>query len=114
MRTLVVGVATLLLSGCTGTSPDTSVTSTAITNPPTQSAFPGELVPSQTALKLCVEVIGMSEEDAVQTIEGISSEKLTARITRRDGESYAVTEDYSVSRLNLEIDNDIVTKCTIG
>jgi len=56
----------------------------------------------------------MTEEDAIQTIEGISSEQLTARVVRRDDESYAVTQDYSLSRINLEIDNGIVTKIWIG
>jgi hypothetical protein len=65
-------------------------------------------------LAVAAEVIGMTEEDAIQTIEGISSEQLTARVVRRDDESYAVTQDYSLSRINLEIDNGIVTKTSIG
>jgi hypothetical protein len=56
----------------------------------------------------------LGEEAAIQIIEGISSEQLTARVVRRDGESYAITEDYSLSRINLEIDNGIVTKTYIG
>jgi hypothetical protein len=65
-------------------------------------------------LAVAAEVIGMPEELAIQTIEGISSEQLTARVVRRDDENYAVTEDYSLSRINLEIDAGIVTKAFIG
>ena len=114
MKRVIAIAFVLVMAGCANQSPDTSVTSTAIKTPSAQPSVPGELVASETAKQLCKEVIGLSEQQAVETIESISSEKLTARITRRDDESYAVTEDYSVSRLNLEIDNGLVTKCTIG
>jgi hypothetical protein len=102
-------------------APDDAVTSSKNPSPtssknPSPSAsfseFPTES--SSTALAVATEVIGMTEEDAIQTIEGIRSEQLTARVVRRDDESYAVTEDYSLSRINLEIDNGIVTKTSIG
>ena len=117
MKTTVIGVivAGLLLTGCSSQSPDDAVKSTSSNNPSPSasfSEFPTE--PSSTALAVAAEVIGMTEEDAIQTIEGISSEQLTARVVRRDDESYAVTEDYSLSRINLEIDNGIVTKTSIG
>jgi hypothetical protein len=70
--------------------------------------------PSDTAQAVAVEVIGMSEADAIQTIEGVSSEQLTYRVTRRDDESYPMTMDYRLDRINLEIDNGIVTKTSIG
>jgi hypothetical protein len=73
-----------------------------------------QLEPSATTQAVAVEVIGMSEEDAIQTIEGISSEQLTARVVRRDDENFAVTMDYRLDRINLEIDNGVVTKASIG
>ena len=117
MKTTVIGVivAGLLLTGCSSQSPDDAIKSTSSNNPSPSasfSEFPTE--PSSTALAVAAEVIGMTEEDAIQTIEGISSEQLTARVVRRDDESYAVTQDYSLSRINLEIDNGIVTKTWIG
>jgi len=117
VKTTVIGVivAGLLLTGCSSQSPDDAVKSTSSNNPSPSasfSEFPTE--PSSTALAVAAEVIGMTEEDAIQTIEGISSEQLTARVVRRDDESYAVTQDYSLSRINLEIDNGIVTKTSIG
>jgi PBP1b-binding outer membrane lipoprotein LpoB len=115
MKTTVIGVivAGLLLTGCSSQSPDEAVSSSNNPSPSASfSEFPTE--PSSTALAVATEVIGMTEEDAIQTIEGISSEQLTARVVRRDDESYAVTKDYSHSRINLEIDNGIVTKTSIG
>ena len=103
----------LLLTGCSSDSPDDAVTSSTNPSPSVSfSDFPTE--PSATALAVASEVIGMTEELAIQTIEGISSEQLTARVVRRDDSTYAITEDYSLSRINLEIDNGIVTKTWIG
>ena len=115
MKTKLSGalIIVLALTACSSQSPDDAATS--ITNPSPDasfSEFPTE--PSATVLAVATEVIGMTEVDAIQTIEGISSEQLTARVVRRDRESYAITEDYSLSRINLEIDNGIVTKTYIG
>ncbi len=106
-------VAMLALTACSSQNPDDAVTSSSNPEPSASfSEFPTEA--SSTALAVAAEVIGMTEEDAIQTIEGISSEQLTARVVRRDDSNYAVTEDYSLSRINLEIDNGIVTKTSIG
>lgn len=70
--------------------------------------------PSPTVTAVSQEVIGMTEDQAIQTIEGISSEELTYRVTRRDDENYPMTMDYRIDRINLEIDNGIVTKTSIG
>jgi hypothetical protein len=115
MKTKLSGalIIVLALTACSSQSPDDAVTSTNNPSPSASySEFPSE--PSATVVALAAEVIGMTEEVAIQTIEGISSEQLTARVVRRDGENYAITEDYSLSRINLEIDNGIVTKTYIG
>lgn len=103
----------LALTACSNQSPDNAVTSTNNPSPSTSSSdFPTE--PSATAIAVAAEVIGMTEALAIQTIEGISVEQLTARVVRRDDSNYAITEDFSFSRINLEIDNGIVTKTYIG
>jgi hypothetical protein len=103
----------LALTACSSQSPDNAVTSSNLPSPTgSYSDFPFE--PSATVVALAAEVIGMPEELAIQTIEGVSSEQLTARVVRRDGDSYPITEDYSLSRINLEIDNGLVTKTSIG
>lgn len=115
MKTILIGVIVsgFLLTGCSSQDPDAAVTST--TNPSPNalySDFPTE--PSATAVAVAAEVIGMTEVLAIQTIEGISVEQLTARVVRRDDEFYPMTMDYRINRINLEIDNGLVTKTSIG
>ena len=112
---LVVLTATLALTACSpqNSNPDATVTATAIPVPES-SGSEVELAPSDTALAVADEVIGMSEAEAIETIAGISSESLTPRIVRRDDESFIVTMDYRLDRINLEIDNGIVTQASIG
>ena len=115
MKSLIIGVtaATLALSACGTQSPDAETTSSALPVPES-SGSDMQFEPSDTAQAVAAEVIGMSEADAIQTIEGISSEQLTYRVTRRDDESYPMTMDYRLDRINLEIDNGVVTKASIG
>jgi hypothetical protein len=106
-------VAALTLTACGAQSPDNGVTSSAMPTPQSSSSDM-QFEPSETAIAVADEVIGMPEAEAIATIEGISSEQLTARVVRRDDENYAVTMDYRLNRINLEIDNGIVTKTFIG
>ena len=103
----------LAVLACSNQSPDSGVTSSTMPTPQSSSSDV-QLEPSETAQAIAAEVIGMSEEDAIQTIEGISSEQLTSRVVRRDDENYAVTMDYRINRINLEIDDGLVTKTSIG
>lgn len=105
-------VAMLVLTACGCQSPDSGVTSSMPT--PQSSNSDMQFEPSPTVTAVAQEVIGTTEEQAIQTIEGISSEELTYRVTRRDDEFYPMTMDYRINRINLEIDNEIVTKTSIG
>jgi heat shock protein HslJ len=69
------------------------------------------MTPSDEALAMTTEVIGMTEAAAQAAVEGAG---LTFRVVSRDGESLAVTDDYSVSRINVAIVDDEVTEATIG
>ena len=73
-----------------------------------------EFVPSDVAEAIASEVIGMSESEAIATIEAVTDPPLSARVVRRDDENFAVTMDYRLDRINLEVDDDIVTKTSIG
>jgi len=106
-------VAMLALTACSSQSPNDAVTSSSIPAPESSSSDM-QFEPSATVVAVSQEVIGMTEEQAIQTIEGISSEQLTARVVRRDDENFAVTMDYRINRINLEIDNGLVTKTFIG
>lgn len=115
MKSMIIGAiaATLALSACNTQSSDTEVTSSAIPAPES-SGSDMQFEPSETAQAVAAEVIGMTEAEAISTIESVSSEELTYRITRRDDESYPMTMDYRLDRINMEIDNGIVTKASIG
>jgi hypothetical protein len=106
-------VAMLVLTACGSQSPDTGVTSTALPTPESSSSDM-QFEPSPTVIAVSQEVIGMTEDQAIQTIEGISSEQLAYRVVRRDDEFYPMTMDYRINRINLEIDDGLVTKTSIG
>ena len=54
---------------------------------------------AETKLVGC-QIVGMTKDAAIGYAEGRG---LTVRIASEDGESFALTEDYTDSRLNLEI-----------
>ena len=115
MKSMILGVltATLALTACSPQSSNPEVTSSYLPAP-TESGPEVELAPSDTAQAVADEVIGMSEAEAIETIAGISSEALTSRIVRRDEESFMITMDYRLDRINLQIDNGIVTTTYVG
>ena len=115
MKSMILGVltATLALTACSPQSSNPEVTSSYLPAP-TESGSDMELAPSATAQAVADEVIGMSEAEAIETIAGISSEALTSRIVRRDEESFMITMDYRLDRINLQIDNGIVTTTYVG
>jgi hypothetical protein len=115
MKLLIIAAltSTLALTACSNQSSDTEVTSSAIPTPES-SGSDMQFEPSETAQAVAAEVIGMTEAEAISTIESVSSEELTYRVTRRDDESYPMTKDYRLNRINLEIDNGLVTKTSIG
>lgn len=62
------------------------------------------------------DLVGLGEESAIRIIESktIESKRCVARIMRRDGEWFPATRDYRYYRVNLEIDNGIVTRAYIA
>lgn len=57
------------------------------------------------------ELIGKSEKNVEYCA---AFEGLAYRVAARDGEFYALTMDYSPTRINVEIEKDIVTKISVG
>ena len=104
----------LVVAACSsGSSGDESV-STFNPNPDISVSIPTEEEMQQQLQRteeFASTVIGLGEQDAIDAIE---AEGLIARVVARDGEYYAVTEDYSVSRINLVIVGGLVTEATVG
>ena len=115
MKSVFIGacISGMLLTGCSAASPDQGVTATSMPSPDISSSDM-QFEPSETALGVAKEVIGKTESESISLIEGVSSEKLSARVVRRDDENYAVTMDYRLDRINLEIDGGLVTKAYVG
>ena len=109
MRTLLL-VALISLFSC-ATDMDESVST--INPDPTVSIPTEEEMEAQRERTeaFAATVIGMSESDAIAAIE---AEGYVARVVARDGEYFMVTEDYSVTRINLVVVDDTVTEATVG
>ncbi|MEI6405815.1 MAG: hypothetical protein WCO64_08615, partial [Actinomycetes bacterium] len=56
-------------------------------------------------------LVGKSEDAATTAIEDAAHE---VRVISRDGQTIATTRDYRIDRINLAIDNGIVTSASIG
>lgn len=80
--------------------------STEPTPPPVTAEDPGVI-----GEVIVAEVVGLREDEAIKVIE---SAGLHARVVSRDGVSYAVTDDYTTSRINLGIEAGVVRKASIG
>lgn len=111
MKTLLV-VALIALSAC-GVDMDESV-STVNPDPGASVSIPTEEEMEEQRVRteaFAATVIGMSESEAIAAIE---AEGYVARVVARDGEYFMVTEDYSVTRINLVVVDDRVTEATVG
>jgi hypothetical protein len=63
------------------------------------------------AEEVAAAVVGLSEADAIARIE---AEGFEHRIVRRDGEWFAVTDDWRTDRINLEVEGGTVVVADVG
>ena len=56
-------------------------------------------------------LVGLSEADAVAEAE---AQGWDVRVVARDGEDFPITMDYSTGRVNLTVEDDVVTKVYVG
>lgn len=57
------------------------------------------------------ELLGFFEADAQRCAAELG---WAYRVGMRDGESFAVTEDYSLQRVTVTVENDVVTAIVVG
>lgn len=62
-------------------------------------------------MELLEALIGLSKEEGINLC---SDNNYKLRIVREDSKNYIITMDLRFDRINLEIDNGIITKCNIG
>jgi len=71
---------------------------------------PDQFSPKHVETKLLAcQIVGMTKAEAIAAIEGAG---LSYRIAIEDGEGFALTEDYTDSRINMEIVYGLVVGAT--
>ena len=81
------------------------IPSTDVAVPPVESA------PVEISEAAADELVGMNEDQAIETAE---SNGWTWRIAMRDGESFPLTMDFRSDRVNFTIENGVVTAIVVG
>jgi hypothetical protein len=61
--------------------------------------------------ELLESLIGMDKESGSELCK---EKDYNVRITRENSNNYVITMDFRFDRINLEIDNNIITKCDFG
>lgn len=61
--------------------------------------------------KLLESIIGLTKEEGSKLC---LDNDYKVRITRENSNNYIITSDFCFDRINLELDNGIITKCDIG
>lgn len=69
--------------------------------------------PEALAAEIAAAVIGKTEQEAMEMINSKGGQ-ITYRIVKRDDESFPVTMDYRMDRINLEIENGVITSASVG
>ncbi len=100
--------AALALTGCAANPPTTA------TPTPSKSAVPNPPEGETTAAsRTCAELLERRSNE--ETAAATAAERgVVFRVTARDGESFPSTMDYSENRINVEIIDDVVVRCTLG
>ena len=106
VQRLAVGVMVVVsLVGCS--ADDAADQTPASVCPPSDAADIATGITQERADLL----LGFSEADAQRCAEELG---WAFRVGRRDGESFALTMDYSPQRVNVEVDDDVVTLIGVG
>ena len=92
------------LAACSNDSASTSTTDRAC--PPTDVADRAEITQARANL-----LLGYVEANAQRCAEELG---WAYRVGMRDGESFAVTEDYSLQRVTVSIEDGLVTSVVVG
>ena len=110
MRAAACALAAVLLAACGGdasTATDTTADTAANKEcPPADAADLTEITLARAEL-----LIGFSEADAERCAGELG---WAYRVGMRDGEYFALTMDYSLQRVTVEVENDKVVRIAVG
>ena len=113
MMAVAAALAAFSLSACGGDSADdpqtrASAAAGALPSLPPPITSPAD-DPDQTAIDAAL--VGLTAEDAAAAAAKAGYE---VRVVSVDGEPRAMTMDFRTNRINLEIENDVVTRAYVG
>ena len=100
-------VAVLVLAGCGSNADENPETKTPPANCPQADTADMTAITQERADML----IGFTESNAAACAASIG---WSFRVGERDGEGFALTEDYSLQRVTVSVTNDLVTSVVIG
>jgi len=104
---LVSALAVLVLVGCGSNADENPETKTPPANcPPSDPADLTAITQARADM-----LIGFTESDAESCALSLG---WAFRVGERDGESFALTADYSLQRVTVSVTNDLVTAVVIG
>jgi len=106
IRAAACALAAALLVACGGEAGTATDTVADTPCPPADAADMTEITVARAEL-----LIGFSEANAERCAEELG---WAYRVGMRDGEYFAVTEDYSLQRVTVEIENDLVVRISVG
>ncbi len=106
LRAAACVLVTALLAACGGESGSATDTVADKPCPPTDAADTTEIMVARAEL-----LIGFSEANAERCAEELG---WAYRVGMRDGEYFALTMDYSLQRVTVEIENDVVVRISVG
>lgn len=61
--------------------------------------------------KICDLIVGETYSYVKEMCE---KDNITLRLLREDDKNYIMTMDFRFDRINVEVDNGVVTKCDVG
>jgi len=115
-KLIILTTSLLILTACSATSSEQTTFDncpnldlSTITVDDTSAQYMDEV--AKLVQESTKELIGKSEKNVEYCA---AFEGLAYRVAARDGEFYALTMDYSPTRINVEIEKDIVTKISVG
>ncbi len=106
MRAVACVLAISLLAACGGEAGTSTDTVAERPCPPADAADTTEITVARAEL-----LIGFSEANAERCAEELG---WAYRVGMRDGEYFALTMDFSLQRVTVEIENDLVVRISVG
>ena len=102
----ITAIVSVMVLGACGSTAGGSATPAG-----SSAAASDKAAPSSTATLATEAVIGMTVDEATAWA---NERGMTVRVVKLDGESLPGTKDYRPERINVEVENGVITAATLG